>query len=142
MVVAIDASESHRARPWKNEKDREGITFRFPLVEANLTREDCITIIKRHGLPAPPRSCCWICSFQRREQWILLKEKHPDLFAKAVELELLCNKRRVAAGKKPVYYRDRPLGLFVAPKDSRGKLAGIQGQLRFDWDNGKIVRVG
>jgi len=129
MMVAIDASEPHRARPWKNEKDRKSITFRFPLIEAGFTRDDCVAIIKRHCLPVPIRSNCWICSFQSREQWLLLKEQHPDLFAKAVELERLCNERRKVAGKKPVYYRDRPLDLYVAPKTADGKLLAIRGQM-------------
>jgi len=63
------------------------------------------------------------CPFQRREYWILLKQRHPDLFQRAVDLERACGERQTAKGKNPLYYKDRPLELIVQLKDGKGRLA-------------------
>jgi hypothetical protein len=126
VYLGIDAGESHRARL----HEKNGETFDYPLVNANIDRGGCIEIIKRHGLPVPPKSGCYICPFQGRKQWIELKRLHPDLFCKATKLENLCNERRAAAGKSPVYFRDLPLETLVLPKDGEGYRAKVgQGTL-------------
>jgi hypothetical protein len=130
QLVGIDAGESQRAKVF----ERNGITFDYPLVAAGIDRQGCIDLIKRHGLPVPLKSGCWICPFQKREQWIELKRRHPDLFCKAVQLENLCNERRKAAGKKPVYFRDMPLEVLVQPKDNAGRRAIPGQEVLFDAD--------
>lgn len=119
-LIGIDAGEIHRV---KGLVGKTGVEQDFPLITAGIDRQGCIDIIKRHGLPIPPKSGCWICCFQSRAQWIELKRNHPDLFCRAVQLEKLCNERRAAAGKKPVYFRDVPLEVLVQPKDRSGRLA-------------------
>ena len=126
VYIGIDSSEPQRAKV----HERNGETYDYPLVTAGIDRHGCIDIIKRHGLPVPPKSGCYICPFQRRSQWIELREKHPNLFCKVVRLENLCNERRAAAGKKPVYFRDRPLEALVQVK-SGGRLA-VDGQTDFE----------
>lgn len=113
--------------------ETDGITHDYPLIAANIDRGGCIDIIKRHGLPVPPKSGCYICPFQGRAQWIELKRVHPELFCKAVKLENL-NERRAAAGKSPVYFRDIPLETLVLPKDSGGYRAKVGQGTMFDPD--------
>lgn len=115
VLLGIDAGESHKAKL----HEENGKTYDYPLVEAGIDREGCIDIIKHHNLPVPPRPGCYICPIQRRAQWIELKRVHPDLFCKATKLEKLCNERRAAAGKEPVYFRDIPLETLVKPKTRR-----------------------
>lgn len=119
-IIAFDAGEEHRARRYRIKDD---ITPQFLLIDEGINRQGCVDIIKRHGLPVPMKSGCWICPFQQRSQWILLKQRHPDLFQRAVDLERACGKRRMAAGKNPLYLKDRPLELIVQTKDGRGRLA-------------------
>lgn len=78
-LIGIDAGEEHRA----TEKDGT----RYPLVEAGMDRQDCITIIKNAGMPVPRKSGCYICPFQRKDQWAFLRRDHPELFQIAVDLE-------------------------------------------------------
>jgi len=130
QLIGIDAGEPHRAKIF----ERDGHTFDYPLVAANIDRGGCIDIIKHHGLPIPPKSGCYICSFQGRVQWIELKRVHPDLFCKAVKLENLCNEHRAATGKSPVYFRDIPLETLVLPKDSAGYRAKVGQGTMFDPD--------
>jgi len=119
-LIGFDIREKNRRNSiW----ERDGVVQEYPLIEANIDREDCEEIIRRHGLPIPPKSGCYICPFQTRKQWIELKRKHPDLFCRAIKLENSCNERLVATGKEPAYFKDIPLETLVLPKDSRGRRA-------------------
>lgn len=80
LLVGIAADEAQRARPSDKSK-------RYPLVELNITRDDCHRIIAKAGLPPAPRSNCWMCPYQNRSQWIQLKKQHPDLYQRALALE-------------------------------------------------------
>jgi 3'-phosphoadenosine 5'-phosphosulfate sulfotransferase (PAPS reductase)/FAD synthetase len=64
----------------------------FPFIEDGLIREDIFNILRETvGIPEyyewRSRSGCFFCFFQRREEWIGLSERHPQEFAKAVEIE-------------------------------------------------------
>jgi len=62
-------------------------TRRYPLIELGLSRDDCAAIIRDAGLPAPPKSGCWFCPFQKQARWHQLKRESPDLFDRALYLE-------------------------------------------------------
>jgi len=119
-LVGFDVSEISRA---KGMKEKDGITQEYPLIEAGIDRQGCINLIRRHGLPVPQKSGCFICPFQSRTLWIELRERHPELFCKAQQLERLTNERRASQGKAPIYFRDIPLGDLIQVKDSRGRRA-------------------
>lgn len=63
------------------------ITTLFPLVDAKMTRVDCVRTIEEEGLPVPPKSGCYFCPFNNLERWRQLAMVHPDLYRKAVRLE-------------------------------------------------------
>jgi hypothetical protein len=58
-----------------------------PLLDLMLTRRDCLSIVKRAGLPQPPKSACWMCSHRSNEEWRYLRDEYPDDFQRAIELE-------------------------------------------------------
>lgn len=109
-IVGFDAGEMRRARAMK---EKDGVTQEYPLIEAGIDRVGCVELIKRHGLPVPPKSGCWICPFQRKSQWLELRHKHPELFCNAQTLEELFNERRVSQGKAKHYFMDKPLDAVV-----------------------------
>lgn len=76
---------------------------RYPLIELDLTRQDCQRIIADAGLPVPPRSACWFCPFHTGEEWQRLKRSSPELFEKACGLEELLQERRAKLGRDPVW---------------------------------------
>lgn len=82
MVMGISYDEMSRMRipreKWKS--------FDYPLVDAKLRREDCISIVKAFGLGAPPRSACVFCPFKSNTEWRHLK-KSPVDWQKAVEFD-------------------------------------------------------
>lgn len=42
---------------------------RYPLIELNRSRGDCLAIVEAMGWPTPPRSACWMCPNQGEEEW-------------------------------------------------------------------------
>jgi hypothetical protein len=97
--LGIDAGEAKRAKI----SSRGGFECRYPLIEADIDRQGCIEIIERHGLPAPMKSGCYICPFQRKSQWRELRRNHPCLFQRAVDLEQRNIEYRIGRGKTPLY---------------------------------------
>jgi len=98
MLLGIDWGEVKRAKI----SIEKGVENRFPLIEHEIDRDDCKNIIKAHSLLVPMKSGCYICPFQRRNQWIELRKTHPDLFCKAQQLEQRNMDYRKSKGKKPM----------------------------------------
>ena len=83
QYVGIAFDEVHRMRD-----SREAfITNLYPLIDQRLTRQDCIDLISEAGLPVPEKSGCYFCPFNSTERWHRILERHPDLFARAIQLE-------------------------------------------------------
>ena len=64
----------------------------FPFIEDGLVRDDVFQLLEETvGIPEyyqwRSRSGCYFCFFQRQDEWLGLKRKHPNLFEKARELE-------------------------------------------------------
>lgn len=93
--VGIALEESHRMR---NDRGAE-----YPLVDLRLRRSDCVDIIQDAGLPAPPKSACWFCPFQRMSRWRELRDNHPALFERACELEQTLTRRSYTLGRDERY---------------------------------------
>jgi hypothetical protein len=68
-----------------------------------MSRRDCVTLIAEAGLPVPPKSSCWFCPYQRREQWQRLHNDNPALFDAAVALEQRINEKRASLERDNVY---------------------------------------
>jgi len=63
------------------------ITSLFPLIDAEMTREDCIQLINKEGLPMPVKSGCYFCPFNTAERWGYISKYHPRKYSKAMWLE-------------------------------------------------------
>ena len=84
------------------DEDRDGyvstkpnITPVFPFKEDGIVKDDVFRILEESGVGVPTyyewrsRSGCYFCFFQRKMEWVGLKERHPELYeeAKAYEKE-------------------------------------------------------
>ena len=82
------------------DEDREGyistkdnIESQFPFKEDGLDKRDVYRILEESGVGRPDyydwrsRSGCYFCFFQRKSEWVGLKENHPELYEKAKEYE-------------------------------------------------------
>lgn len=98
----------------------------YPLVERRMSRQDCVNVIQRSGLPVPPKSSCWFCPFHRMSRWQEMAETEPDLFARAVAMEQKINEHRRARGRDDIYFTDKLIPL--------NKAIGKEGQLKLFTD--------
>ena len=84
----------------RGDEDREGYISRkqniipiFPFKEDGVDRDDVFRILEESGAGLPDyykwrtRSGCYFCFFQRKAEWVGLKENHPELFEKAKNYE-------------------------------------------------------
>ena len=83
-LVGIHAGETRRAQRTENTR---GDQIRYPLIEWGWQQDDCRQAIERAGLSVPVKSACFFCPAMRKSEVIQLSEQHPDLFARAVEME-------------------------------------------------------
>ncbi|MBA3826418.1 MAG: phosphoadenosine phosphosulfate reductase [Ktedonobacterales bacterium] len=90
-------------------------TLVYPLIQRRLTRQDCVAIIERAGLPVPPKSACWFCPFHQVRQWQAMYRDEPELFAQAVALEATIQAKRARFGKDAAYLtgHGRPLARVI-----------------------------
>jgi hypothetical protein len=63
------------------------IKHRFPLIETQTKRHECIAWMKKHGYPEPPRSACYYCPFHSNDEWRKLRDSSPELFQKAIDFD-------------------------------------------------------
>lgn len=61
--------------------------WRAPLAEWGISRDDARDIIRAAGLPLPGKSACWLCPNSHPAEVKLLKEQHPALYDRAVQIE-------------------------------------------------------
>jgi 3'-phosphoadenosine 5'-phosphosulfate sulfotransferase (PAPS reductase)/FAD synthetase len=71
---------------------KPNIESAFPFIDDGLTRDDIFQLLEDTvGVPEyyewRSRSGCYFCFFQRQDEWLGLKRRHPDLFEKAKEIE-------------------------------------------------------
>lgn len=78
-LIGIDAEESHRAKDFKG--------TRYPLIEWDWGRGECVDAIHRAGLPQPGKSACFFCPSSKPHEILDLKRKYPDLLQRALKME-------------------------------------------------------
>ena len=59
VYVGYDYDELKRAEKQVG-RARKGMEYRYPLIDAKLTRQGCKNYIESHGLRVPPKSGCFI----------------------------------------------------------------------------------
>ncbi len=84
-LIGYEFSESRR---WmKAPLEDEKYLYRYPLVEWEWNRADCIEAIKRMGLPLPGKSSCFFCPASTKPEIDELKRTYPLLFQRAIHME-------------------------------------------------------
>ena len=72
---------------------KPNITPVFPFKEQGLVKADILKLLEDSGIGLPDyyrwrsRSGCFFCFFQRKYEWVMLAQEHPDMFAEAVRYE-------------------------------------------------------
>ena len=70
---------------------KESIKPVFPFIEDGIVKDDVFRILEESvGIPEyykwRSRSGCYFCFFQRKDEWLGLKRKHPKLFEQAKKI--------------------------------------------------------
>lgn len=81
-VIGYDAGEERRAKIRENTK----YTYRYPLIEWGIYREDCDAILAEAGLVVG-KSSCFFCPSMRKPEILELARMHPELMKRALEME-------------------------------------------------------
>lgn len=115
--IGISMDELERARA---ESGFAWQLLEYPLLDPHLNRMACTRIITDYGLPVPPKSSCYFCPFKRRDEWKRLKSEKPELFQKAVDLEIMLNDRRRGWGKDEIFLHASKIPLDRAVGDQMG----------------------
>ena len=115
LWLGISTDEAIRMKP---SRDR-WIQNRYPLIEAGMSRRDCMDWWDaRYDRPLE-RSACIGCPYQSRRRWVETKRRWPELFAEAVEID--ANMRsRLAFAKEPYLHPRRiPLDQAVSRDEAQ-----------------------
>jgi hypothetical protein len=59
----------------------------YPLEEWGYDRGRCQEVIRAAGLPVPMKSACWFCPASKKAEIVWLREHHPELLDRALEIE-------------------------------------------------------
>lgn len=83
MWIGISLDEAHRMKPSRVDY----IENEWPLIDARMTRRDCIQWMKHNGYPEPPRSACYFCPFHGDAEWKRMRDEEPQEFDRAIQFE-------------------------------------------------------
>jgi 3'-phosphoadenosine 5'-phosphosulfate sulfotransferase (PAPS reductase)/FAD synthetase len=124
------------------DEDREGyistkpnIKAVFPFKEDGIVKADVVRLLEESGVGLPSyyewrsRSGCYFCFFQQKNEWIGLKDRHPDLFEAARGYEKLDE----ASGQRYSWQTGETLDEMVQPE----RMAEIRAKA-----NGGVKRKG
>jgi 3'-phosphoadenosine 5'-phosphosulfate sulfotransferase (PAPS reductase)/FAD synthetase len=79
LWIGISLDEATRMK----DSDVQYVKHKWPLIELNMRRSDCLRWWDKHGLPTPPRSACIPCPFHNNHEWRAIKAD-PIAWADAV----------------------------------------------------------
>jgi hypothetical protein len=79
--IGYDAGEPHRAARFQESKK---YLWRYPLIEWDMGRDECIDSIRAAGLPLPGKSSCFFCPNSKIPEILALP---PELKLRAIEME-------------------------------------------------------
>lgn len=82
-LIGYGADEVRRA----GIKDDDFYFYSYPLIAWGWRREQCVEAVERNGLPVPIKSACYYCPSSSKSEVVWLANKHPDLMARALEME-------------------------------------------------------
>jgi hypothetical protein len=81
--IGYDVGEERRAKISESPK----YVYRYPLIEWDMEREDCIEVIEKAGLPLPGKSACFFCPASTKKDILDLQARYPALLQRALDME-------------------------------------------------------
>jgi hypothetical protein len=81
--IGISTDEATRMKP---SRDRY-FAMRWPLIEAGISRNDCLRWLAQNGYPKPPKSACTFCPYHDDAMWRDMRANDPESWADAVAVD-------------------------------------------------------
>lgn len=81
--IGISTDEASRMKP----SALAAIRMRWPLVDAGMSRRDCLEWLRGNGYPEPPKSACTFCPFHSDAEWRHIRDTDPDGWGRALEID-------------------------------------------------------
>lgn len=89
---------------------RDGwIQFRYPLIDADMSRLDCENWLIQKGYYIPPKSSCIGCPFHNDAMWLDMKQNDPESWNDAVEIDRVIKKLPRFKGQAYLHRSCKPL---------------------------------
>lgn len=102
--IGISTDEASRMKPAWNRWQ----TNRWPLIERNLSRADCVRWLEAKGWTAP-KSACIACPFHDGKAWRALKDDSPAEWQEAVEVDRLIRSGGTRRGMRGEQFAHRSM---------------------------------
>lgn len=80
LWIGMSTDEAFRVKP----SQVQYIVNRWPLIERNLSRNDCLQWLRRQGYPEPSKSSCLGCPYHSDAQWRAIRDGSPDEWQQTV----------------------------------------------------------
>ena len=122
--IGISTDEAGRVAPAK----QQWIANHWPLIGANMSRQDCLKWMESHSYPLPAKSSCIGCPFHNDLAWREMKENDPASWADAVEVDSIIRragtaKSRAIKGEQYMHSSLKPLNeVDLSTAEDRGQL--------------------
>ena len=103
MWIGISTDEASRMKP-------TGVKWRvnrWPLIEQNMSRRDCLDWMAKHNYPEPAKSACIGCPFHSNADWRDMKMNDPASWADAVDIDKAIREGGTYVGMKAHQYMHR-----------------------------------
>ena len=118
--VGLRADEASRKGYMSTKQNMMSV---FPFIDDGLELRDIENLLTESGLGKPSyyewrsRSGCYFCFYQRKQEWIGLAEKHPELFAAAVDYENKVGHEKTASKSEYTWSHGESLPKLLERKD-------------------------
>ena len=108
LWIGISTDEAIRMKP----AQVQYVKNIWPLIDAGMTRQNCLSWMKKNNYPMPGKSSCIVCPYHDDKTWREMKINEPEEFSQAVKYD--------------VQYRNEIEGWAIDKKDLRKKDEGFQ----------------
>ncbi len=81
--IGISTDEAKRQRA----SHQDWLQNYYPLIEKDISRYQCLFLIRSIGWPDPPRSSCIMCPMQHDDEYEVIKSLYPEDYQRIVEMD-------------------------------------------------------
>lgn len=103
--IGISTDEIQRMKDARNKWQ----VNRWPLIEARMSRQDCLRWMMERQYQTPPKSSCIGCPYHSNAQWRELRDYQPEEWADAVAVDAALRANAPVRGKRHAEYMHRSL---------------------------------